>query len=125
MEDDKYNDASVSLTLQPSTRLAAFIVLAAAATLALVVAMPLLPLIRLAAAAWCAVVASLALATHTRTRRVVIHPGVVLPGSFVAPWLTIVRWRPPGRRFSRSLVILPDMLDPESFRRLRVILRWG
>jgi hypothetical protein len=125
MGDDKYNEASVSLTLQPSRRLAAFVVLGASATLVLCIALPLPPLIRLAACAWCAAAACHALFIHTRTRHVVIHPGVVLPGSFVAPWLTIVRWVPPGARFSRSLVILPDMLDAESFRRLRMVLRWG
>ena len=51
--------------------------------------------------------------------------GVVQDGSFVAPWLTIVRWRPEGARFDRTFVVLPDMVNAEDFRRLRVLLRWG
>jgi len=41
--------------------------------------------------------------------------------AFVQPWLVILQLEVAGRR--RSLVILPDMLDPATFRRLRVRLR--
>ena len=51
--------------------------------------------------------------------------GMVRAGSFVAPWLTIIRWRPDGGRWDRTLVILPDMLAGEDFRRVRVLLRWS
>lgn len=51
--------------------------------------------------------------------------GALRDGSFVAPWLTIVRWRPEGARFDRTILVLPDMLDAESFRRMRVLLRWA
>jgi hypothetical protein len=51
--------------------------------------------------------------------------GRVAEGSFVAPWLTIVRWRPAGARFDRTILILPGMLSPQDFRRLRVLLRYG
>jgi hypothetical protein len=51
--------------------------------------------------------------------------GAVRDGSFAAPWLTIVRWRPQGARFDRSIVILPGMLPAGEFRRLRVMLRWS
>jgi hypothetical protein len=50
--------------------------------------------------------------------------GRLAEGSFVAPWLTIVRWQPAGARLSRTLVIAPDAVDAEAFRRLRVLLRW-
>jgi hypothetical protein len=53
------------------------------------------------------------------------HSGALRPGSFVAPWLTILRWRPHGARFDRTVLILPDMLGAESFRELRVLLKWG
>lgn len=125
MGTDKYNDARVALTLRPSRRLAAFIALGGVATLVLILSLPLPFAWRVGGALWCLAVACHALARHGRALSVVIHPGVVAAGSFVAPWLTIVLWRPPGARFSRPLVILPDMLDPESFRRLRVVLRWG
>jgi toxin CptA len=50
--------------------------------------------------------------------------GQVRDGSFVAPWLTIVRWRPDGARISRSILVAPDAVAEDSFRRLRVLLRW-
>ena len=51
--------------------------------------------------------------------------GVVRPGSFAAPWLAIVRWRPAGAWVDRTLPVLPDMLPGDAFRHLRVLLRWG
>ena len=55
---------------------------------------------------------------------VVLH-GELRDGSFVASWLTIVRWRPPHRRFDRTLMIVPGMAQGEALRRLRVRLRLG
>ena len=51
--------------------------------------------------------------------------GELRDGSFVAPWLTIVRWRPEGRRRDRTILVLPGMSDAETLRKIRVILRWG
>lgn len=60
----------------------------------------------------------------------------LLGSSFVAPYLTVLELKPLKfdsavelreswrRFFSRSVVILPDGIDPEEFRRLRVLLRW-
>lgn len=60
----------------------------------------------------------------------------LLGSSFVAPYLTVLELKPLKidgavelreswrRFFSRSVVILPDGIDPEEFRRLRVMLRW-
>jgi toxin CptA len=50
--------------------------------------------------------------------------GKLLNGSFVAPWLVIVRWLPEGGRFSRTVVIAPDSVGADAYRRLRVLLRW-
>jgi len=50
--------------------------------------------------------------------------GRLAAGSFVAPWLTVVRWRPDGARFTRTVMVPPDAVDPDAFRRLRVLLRW-
>lgn len=49
--------------------------------------------------------------------------GVLRPGAFVAPWLAVVRWRPAGGWVDRTVLVLPDMLADEPFRRLRVWLR--
>ena len=66
----------------------------------------------------------------------------LLGSSFVAPYLTLLELKPlkwqdsielPGssaypkqrrRLFARSVVILPDGIDAEQFRQLRVLLRW-
>lgn len=52
-------------------------------------------------------------------------PCVVLKDSVVTPLLTVLRLRPEGLRMARSVVILPDSMDTESFRALRVWLKWG
>ncbi len=44
--------------------------------------------------------------------------------SFVAPYLTVINLKPSQKFFTRSVVILPDGIDAEEFRRLRVWLRW-
>jgi len=54
-----------------------------------------------------------------------VRSGVVQPRCFVAPWLTLVRWRPEGAWFDRTFVVLPDMADADAFRRARVLLKWG
>jgi toxin CptA len=43
---------------------------------------------------------------------------------FVHPMLTIVRCRTESSRWPVSIVIVPDMLDAEIFRALRVRLKW-
>jgi len=50
--------------------------------------------------------------------------GRLADGSFVAPWLTIVRWRPDGARFDRTILVAPDAVEAGDFRRLRILLRW-
>ena len=47
----------------------------------------------------------------------------VLGSSFVMPWLTILHLKIADKR--EYLVLLPDNLDADDFRRLRVWLRWG
>ncbi|MBL0010540.1 MAG: hypothetical protein IPP22_05050 [Nitrosomonas sp.] len=44
--------------------------------------------------------------------------------TFVAPYLTVLNIKPMGKFFTRSIVILPDGIDAEEFRQLRVWLRW-
>lgn len=49
----------------------------------------------------------------------------ILPSSFVMPYLTVLNFKT-GKRFTgRSIVITPDRVDEEAFRRLRVWLRWS
>lgn len=51
--------------------------------------------------------------------------GPVLRDSVVTPRITVLNMAPEGARFARSVIILPDSLDAESFRQLRVWLKWG
>ena len=54
--------------------------------------------------------------------------GKIVSGSFVAPYLTVLRFQADNAsrfRPAKSLVVLPDSLDTESFRQLRVQLKWG
>lgn len=49
----------------------------------------------------------------------------IQPHSFVASYLTIINYKQPGKFWQQHAVILPDSLDAEAFRMLRVNLRWG
>ena len=49
----------------------------------------------------------------------------VLADSLVTPYITVLNVLPQGSYLARSVIILPDSLDAESFRQLRVWLRWG
>jgi len=53
-----------------------------------------------------------------------IATGALAEGSFVAPWLTVVRWVPEGARLFRAITIVPDAVEAGAFRRLRILLRW-
>lgn len=50
--------------------------------------------------------------------------GRVQRSSLVTPYLIVLNVLPQGSHFPRSAVILPDSLDAESFRQLRVWLKW-
>lgn len=45
--------------------------------------------------------------------------------SLVTPWLTILNLMPLGAHTTRRILILPDSMDAESFRQLRVWLKWA
>lgn len=49
----------------------------------------------------------------------------VLGSSCVTASLTVLNLRLSGRRLPCSAVLLPDSLDAEDYRKLRVWLRWG
>ena len=51
--------------------------------------------------------------------------GALRDGSFVMPWLTIVRWRADGSRADGWLILLPGMASAANLRKIRVILRWA
>lgn len=45
--------------------------------------------------------------------------------SCVTAWLTVLNVRLTGERWPRGIVLLPDSLEVDAYRRLRVWLRWG
>jgi len=45
--------------------------------------------------------------------------------SFVGTGITTLVYKRRGSFFARSMIILPDMLPAEDFRRLRVLMRYG
>jgi toxin CptA len=143
-EELKYSEEAIELTLGRSRFAAAGLAVMALATLAVVAATPGSPALRilLATCVLCAALEAahgLGLGGTARRGLLVRGPGeidvrapdgawrsgVVRAGSFVAPWLTIVVWRPHGSRLDRAVLVLPDMLEEEDFRRLRVWLRWA
>ncbi len=51
--------------------------------------------------------------------------GHLRSSSYVSACLTTIVWRPDGARLSRTILVAPDMLTGEDFRRLRVMLRYA
>jgi hypothetical protein len=51
--------------------------------------------------------------------------GQIRGATCVGSLLTSIVWRADGARASRAILILPDMLPAEDFRRLRVVLRYA
>lgn len=49
----------------------------------------------------------------------------VRDASYVGSRITTIVWRPDGAKRSRAIWVLPDMLSPENYRRLRVMLRYA
>jgi toxin CptA len=52
------------------------------------------------------------------------HEAVLLGTSFIAPYLTVLNLKPLNHRLARHVVILPDNVDAERFRKLRISLKW-
>jgi toxin CptA len=48
----------------------------------------------------------------------------ILSSTYVTSYLTVLNVKPEGKFFTRSILILPDGIDTEAFRQLRVWLRW-
>ena len=51
--------------------------------------------------------------------------GHVRSATFVHRLFTSIVWRADGARWSQAVPLLPDMLEIDDFRRLRVLLRYG
>jgi toxin CptA len=136
----------VVIAIGPSRHVAAFVMALASSAMACVLMSGLDGRLALAACAALAIAAVISLRRDAlregrgSVRRLVVDvdgrieatgsegatlTGRVSAGSLVAPWLTVVRWRPEGARLARTVLVPPDAVDPDAFRRLRVLLRWG
>jgi len=136
----------VHVVLSPSRIAGAGIGVLAAATIALTIVLPLQPLHQMAMivavvawAAWSFQVDALHRGRFAVTE-VRLAPdlmllvcmgdgrlvaGQVRASTYIGAWVTTIVWRPDGARRSRALLVLPDMLPAEDFRRLRVMLRYA
>ena len=63
-------------------------------------------------------------AVSFKTRRGEWQEAALLDTSFVAPYLTVLNLQPKRSWFARHVVVAPDSVPAEDFRRLRVWLRW-
>lgn len=136
----------VRVSLARSTMASAAIAALALATSLIVATLPLDPLLAglalLAIAAWAIDRVQVVGLRHGRravrsfelrgdlTLVVVSGDGTASAGrvrrdSYVGARLSTIVWRPYGRWRSRTILLLPDMLPPQEFRRLRVLLRYG
>jgi hypothetical protein len=51
--------------------------------------------------------------------------GRVRADSYIGARITTIVWKRDRARFARAILVLPDMLPADDFRRLRVLLRYG
>jgi hypothetical protein len=137
---------SVHVVFKPSRIVGAGLGVLAVATIALTLAMPLEPWLQavlvVGVVAWAANtlhVAALHRGRHAVTEiRVApdltlvacmgdgqLVAGYVRAATHVGAWITTIVWRPDRRRVSRTIIVLPDMLPADDFRRLRVMLRYA
>jgi toxin CptA len=49
----------------------------------------------------------------------------ILSTSYVSGSIAVLNLREAGRRLARHVVLVPDNVDAEEFRQLRVVLRWS
>lgn len=59
-----------------------------------------------------------------QTRDGTVRAAELLGSSFVAPYLTVLNLQPADSLLVRHALMLPDNVDAETFRKLRVALKW-
>src|SRR3954470_22257908 len=117
--NDKYS-GRLEVSLAPSRQVAFTCAMAGLATIAVIAATPLPAGAALALSTFVASVAWAAIRRALTRRHLAIElaavvvdgaAGALRAGSFVAPWLAILRWRPAGALIDRTLLISPDRLS--------------
>ena len=141
-----YSAKPLSVDLRASRQLAVMLALAGTATWLLALWLPLPDFVRLGLAVllpaatlhallrdalrllpWSVTALQLAGdgALRYQTRDGHWRDGQVQGHSCVTAWLTVLALQPAGSRFARGVVLLPDCLAADDYRRLRIQLRWG
>ena len=143
---ENYNVKPIAMVLQSSTTLAVLLLSVGLAACLILLCMPVALWIKTTAI----LLISLATIWHMAQYALLLLPGSiiklelttraeffvtqrdgqkikaeVLTTSFVAWYLVMLNLKFPASRLARHVVLIPDMLDSEAFRRLRVWLRWG
>lgn len=73
----------------------------------------------------------ISIAIHDSTRATITLrdqrelPAAILETTYVSHWLTAVNLRVGDERLARHVLLLPDNVDADDFRRVRVALRWA
>lgn len=141
-----YNVKPIRLVFQPSYRLAAILAAAGLGACVIVVCMPMtfslkimisVPVVlatlyftaqdALLRLPWSIV--SLDLNSKDELiitdKRGIKTKAIVLPSSFVASYLTVLNLKLGSAIWRRNMILTPDRMDEDSFRQLRVWLRWS
>lgn len=50
---------------------------------------------------------------------------IIQNSTFVSPYLTVISLRDAQKRKHYSMIIIPQRVETEAYRKLRVLLRWG
>lgn len=135
----------LSITLRPSYLLAALLVVMHALAMTSVWLVPLALAMKIGTAVLLASTLTLSLRQHVQRagRRSVRairlnaeceislqgqdgtwQKATLQPSSFVSPYLSVLNFQLEGEKRVRHVVVLPDAVDAEQFRQLRVWLRW-
>lgn len=141
-----YSVKPIRLVLQRSQLLAAVLMLASLSACLIVLCMPVHLGLKLAACALIIAAAGFHIALHAwllmpwsycaveldghgklwLLRKDGARVGaVVLPGSFVGAYLTVLNVGRETGRWRSSVILTPDRADADAFRQLRVWLRWS
>jgi toxin CptA len=75
-------------------------------------------------AAWCAVYLNQKQQIMVQSVDGKKHPARVLPSTIVFPFVTILNFKVPNCFWVQTMIILPDRVDVDIFRRWRVFLIW-
>lgn len=137
---------SIDVPIRASVRLALLLAAAHAGAMAAIVVLPLAWWLRLAACSLLLVSGAIMISRHAllKTSDSIVGlqlrrdgschlqlsnqrsmSGKLCPGWFASPLMIVLQIACPGQRWRRSITLLPDAVEPDSLRRMRVFLRFA